>query len=385
MHIGIDIRYLSHGLVGGVHTYVSHLVPAVIAAAGDHPLFLYADSKAPLELTGLPPHVTVRTLPWHSPLSSIYQDFAMQRVMAQDRVDVVHFPANYGFAPVQAAKVITLHDAINILPLRKIVRGHPKRLRTLSMMTYLHFCTRYALTNVNLVITMSEFSRREILRHSRLPGDRVVALTNGPAPDFVRIEPSAERDLVYESLGLYKPFVLADALKNPGVLVRAWQLLPKTIQEQFDLVFFSRNPQVPPVLADVLQQGGVRFLLRPTRAQLMALYSGASAFVFPSWIEGLGLPLLEAMTCGAPVIASDRGSIPEVAGGAALHADAEDATAFAHHLIAVLTQPELADRLRRYGYTRAKQFSWSQVGRRVVELYHQAQQHRTLLQVPHPV
>jgi glycosyltransferase involved in cell wall biosynthesis len=97
----------------------------------------------------------------------------------------------------------------------------------------------------------------------------------------------------------------------------------------------------------------------------------AEVFVFPSWFEGLGLPPLEAMLCGTPVIASDRGSIPEVTGGAALLIDAEDEHALAKHLIRVLTDQSEAQRLRQMGFMRSKMFSWTQIGGRMLEIYAQ--------------
>jgi len=98
----------------------------------------------------------------------------------------------------------------------------------------------------------------------------------------------------------------------------------------------------------------------------------AEAFVFPSWIEGFGLPVLEAMACGAPVIASDRGSIPEVAGGAALLADPYDADAFARHVERALSDPGEARRLRELGFARAAQFSWHNAAQRTLDVYRQA-------------
>ena len=156
MRIGIDVRYLSHGLLGGVHHYVAQLVPALIRAAPAHSFVLYADRRRPFELTTLPLRVTVRVLPWQNPLSSIVNDLAMPRWMAADQLDVAHFPANYGFAPTGVQKVVTLHDAINLLPMREIIRGHPKKARTLLVMTYLHFITVASLKSAALVLTVSQ-------------------------------------------------------------------------------------------------------------------------------------------------------------------------------------------------------------------------------------
>lgn len=372
MRIGIDVRYLSHGLVGGVHTYVANFVPALMELATDHAIFLYADTKRPLELQSLGGHVTVRYLPWRSPFSSLHHDFFMWRHMAHDRLDVVHFPANYGFGPPQACTVITLHDAINILPLPEIIRGHPKNARTIVMMSYLHYCTRAALRRADLILTVSAYAAGEIARYGGIDPARIVPIPSAPTPDMRRVEDPAVLAEVRRRHNLPGPFVLADALKNPAVLTRAWLLLPPDIREGRVIVFFSRTSTPPQAVREAVAAGYARLLVRPSREDLIALYSLAEAFVFPSWIEGFGLPLLEAMTCGAPVIASDRGAIPEVVGEAALLMDAEDAEGLAQHLIRVLRSPEEANRLRERGFARAAQFSWRRTAQRILESYQQA-------------
>ncbi|MFN3981162.1 MAG: glycosyltransferase, partial [Caldilinea sp.] len=161
MRIGIDARYLSHGLVGGVHTYLSLLAPALIERAATAEIFLYADDKAPFELDvrALPPNVTVRILPYRNALSAIKLDLTLRNAMAADHIDVAHFPANVGFAPPGARSVVTLHDAINIMPLWKILWGHEKTLRTMAMMTYLHFASTLSVRRADVVVTVSEYSR----------------------------------------------------------------------------------------------------------------------------------------------------------------------------------------------------------------------------------
>ncbi|NTU78193.1 MAG: glycosyltransferase family 4 protein [Chloroflexales bacterium] len=371
MRIGIDVRYLSHSLTGGVHTYIRHLVPALIAQASEHTIILYADTKHTFELQALPDNVHIRLLPYKGLTSSIHNDLLnLRRAAAEDQIDVLHFPANYGFAPRGTKSIITLHDAINILPITEIIRGHQKNARTVATMAYLHLCTRAALRRADLVLTVSEHARREIARVGRYDPSRIVAVHHAPTPDLQRVSDPAVHSEVRARYGLESPFVLADGLKNPGVLARAWPLLPPPIRATHQLVFFARRE--PPAVARQAEAAGfARVLINPPRADLVVLYSMASAFAFPSWIEGFGIPLLEAMTCGAPVVASDRGAIPEVVGDAGLLADAEDAQAFAAQLRRVLGEPAVADTLRAHAFMRVKAFSWSATARRTLQAYHE--------------
>jgi glycosyltransferase involved in cell wall biosynthesis len=374
MRIGIDVRYLSHGLVGGVHTYVEHFVPALIELAQDCQIYLYADAKRPLELDALPHHVTVRYLPWKNPLWSVYTDFFMGRQVARDRLDVMHYPANYGFGPSNARVVVTLHDAINILPLRMLLRGKgtTRTPRVIAMTIYLHLCSRLALRRAHLLLTVSQHAKNEIVRYSGFDPQRIIPIPHAPTPDLQRAPNPAQLDEVRQRYGLMCPFVLADALKNPAVLVRAWQRLPDELRQARQIVFFSRRPDPLPIVHEAVTAGWARLLILPPRQDLIALYNMAEVFVFPSWIEGFGIPVLEAMTCGAPVIASDRGSIPEVAGDAAILVDAEDDAALAHHLTCLMTVPGQAQQFRQLGYARASQFSWRSTAQQILDGYRKA-------------
>jgi glycosyltransferase involved in cell wall biosynthesis len=349
--------------------YVAHFIVALTEIAHDHEIILYADTKRPFELNNLPANVTLRLLPWRNALSSINYDLLMGRHMERDRLDIAHFTGNYGFGPRETPTVVTLQDEINLLPLAEIIRGHKKDLRTLAMMTYLHCCTRAAMRRADLVITISEYSRRQILRYSRLRPDQVAVVHHASPGDIVRVTDEAELAAVRERLGIRRPFILAEAFKNPAVIMRAWERLPDELRAQYEIVFFSRSPDVLPVVNEMVERGIARMYVRPARRDLSALYSMARTFVFPSWIEGFGIPLVEAMTCGAPVITSDRGAIPEVVGDAALIIDAEDDVALARHLTAVLSDATAATSLRERGFARAAQFSWRANAQRVLELY----------------
>ncbi len=373
MRIGIDVRYLSHGIVGGVHTYVECIVPLLVQMAPEHQFFLYADTKRSFELTELPANAMVRYLPYRNALSSVFNDaYALSRMMAQDSLDVVHFPANYGFGPPKARTVITLHDHVNLLPLPYLIRNSKKDLSTIVMMTYLHVCSRRALYAADLLITVSNYSKSRIVRMSGFDSDRIVAMTHPPSPAVQKVDDEATLAEVRQKYNLSKPFVITDALKNPGALVKAWELLPEDLRKNHLIVFFSRTPALPKPVQEAITAGYAQALIRPSNTDLYALYSMARALAFPSWYEGLGLPLLEAMICGAPVVASDRGAIPEVVGDAALLSDVNDFTAMANNLQSVLSDPAEHKRLQALGYERIMHFSWDKIAREVIEVYKRA-------------
>jgi glycosyltransferase involved in cell wall biosynthesis len=369
MRIGIDVRYLSHGLVGGVHSYVAQLVPELLQHAPRHQFFLYADNKRPLEIAEARDSATVRILPWHNALSSLYHDFALRRVMARDGLEVAHFPANYGFGPPGVPSVVTLHDAINILPLAEIVRGHPKQPRTLATMTYLHLCSRLALRRAALVLTVSQQAAREIVHYGKVDPARIVAIPHGRAADLRRVSEADVLAWVKTNYALPRSFVLADALKNPSALIQAWRRLPAELRADRQIVFFSRTPDPSPRVLEAIAAGEARLLVRAPREHLIALYSMADAFVFPSLIEGFGIPLLEAMTCGAPIVASNRGSIPEVLGDAGLLVDAEDTRGLAACMASVLASADLRAALRERGLARAGNFSWQSTAAQTLRGY----------------
>jgi glycosyltransferase involved in cell wall biosynthesis len=374
MRIGIDVRYLSHGLVGGVHTYVRNLVPALLAAGPEHQFILYADTKAPFELRDLPANARVRYLPYRNALSSVASDVVrLRRVMSADRVEVAHFPTNYGFGPRGGATVITLHDAMTLMPLSHTLRSKGTRwnTRARAMTIYLYCCSHLALRRADLVLTVSDHARREIARYSRYDAERIVPIHHGIDAELRRVTDPVVLAEVRARYGLERPFILADGLKNPAVIVRAWQRLPQHLRDSHTIVFFSRREPLP-VVREAEAAGQCRLLLNIPRADLVVLYSMACAFVFPSWLEGFGIPIVEAMTCGAPVICADNSAMPEVAGGAALLCNAEDDHTLAAHLGRVLGDPDEAGRLRTLGFARARQFSWQRAAEQTLAAYHRA-------------
>jgi glycosyltransferase involved in cell wall biosynthesis len=288
------------------------------------------------------------------------------------RLDLFHAP---GFAmPPNGAPstVFTLHD-LTIL-------SHPEchtaanRARTLTAIAQ-------ALSRGATVLAVSEATRLEAERLLDLNVDRVEMAPPMVSSCFSTVG-GGEDDAILDRLGVERPFVLAvgglEPRKNLGRLLDAWDLLPKTLRERHRLVMVTSagwlETRLRRRLAQLDRSGDVVELGGLEGTELAALYRGTRALVFPSLAEGFGLPVAEAMACGTPVITSDRSSMPEVAGAAAVLVDPEDTAAVADGVERVLTDDELRRDLRERGPERAARFSAEAVVPRLLAVYSRAVQ-----------
>ncbi len=212
------------------------------------------------------------------------------------------------------------------------------------------------------VLTVSAFSRDRICELFGIAWDKVIVAPNGVSEHWKPAE-SSEIAAAKERIGVHQPYVLyvgsIEPRKNLKQLLTAWQRLGPA-KDGVALVLVGthghvfRDPELASLADDVRPTG---FL--PDN-DLRALFTGCEAFVFPSIYEGFGLPVLEAMACGAPVVCSQSTALPEVAGDAAIAVDPLDAESIADGLGRVLADRELRRTLRERGLRRAAEFSWDQ-------------------------
>jgi glycosyltransferase involved in cell wall biosynthesis len=235
-----------------------------------------------------------------------------------------------------------------------------------------------AARKANRILTVSEASKRDILRFFDVPSDKVVVVYNAIDERFLAPPAPDRMDLVKQRYQLDHPFVLYVGNIKPhknierliGAFGRARQ---RGCEDDLKLVIIGDEISKYPALRHTVHQHKldkhVRFLGFQPMETLAAFYRLARAFVFPSLYEGFGLPPLEAMACGAPVVTSNVSSLPEVAGGAALLVDPYDVEAIAHGICQAVTDQTLRTDLIRRGHERARSFSWAQSVKKIHEIY----------------
>ena len=305
-----------------------------------------------------------------SPNYSIREQFHVPWLLHRLKPDVYHAP-HYVLPPaVRCRKVVTIHDCIHLM--------FPQYLPNRAAYAYAKASMWNAAKRSHRVLTVSETSKRDILHFFDIPPEKVVVVYNAIDERFW-IAPS-EEDMarVRERYQLEHGFILyvgnIKPHKNLVRLIEAFDELRRTdVDDDLKLLIIGDEISKLPALRRAVHQHKlhkhVRFLGYQSDATLAILYRLASVFVFPSLYEGFGLPPLEAMASGTPVVTSNVSSLPEVTGDAAVLVDPYDVEAIADGMRRVLVDPFLAADMRRRGFERAREFSWERSVARTREVY----------------
>ncbi|NHO33034.1 glycosyltransferase family 4 protein [Acetobacter fallax] len=260
-------------------------------------------------------------------------------------------------APLLARRqIVVLHDAA--------VFAQPDGYSWKFRLWYKFLQTMLCRTNARLV-TVSDFSQRELARYLNVSVSRISVIPEGG--EHIRLTPPDPTILNQYDL-TNRQFVLAVGNLAPHKNLRALSALAATLHERgIPLVISgSANPSVFGAGAELPRPA--LYVGRVTDAQLHALYQAASCFVFPSLYEGFGLPAVEAMACGCPVVASSIPPLQEICADAALYADPEDQNAIRARVLQILDDPSLAMQLREHGRTRATFYTWDKAAQALLAL-----------------
>jgi len=357
IRIGMNGRVLAKPSAGGVGRY-THRLLSEFKDMTDECSFVAVGAE---EVPDVPRQIEVDDqVPVHSGLRAhLWEQISLPLKLRSRGFDVFHTPA--GHPPVISGTplVTTIHD---ISPIT-----NPEWFADTYVALY-RLLTPLAICASERIITVSDFARREILDRYPAARGKVVAIHNGVVPrdstDTVRYRQIAT--------GEYLLFVgSVNPRKNLMGLLKAYRQYRRQTKDPYPLVLVGPDNDVF-AETDLPDVDGVQQLGFVSEPKLTWLYSNAALFVFPSLYEGFGLPILEAMSVGTPVVTSNRGAMAEVADDAAHLVDPTEPAAIASGIQDVLGDDEYHETLSQRGKSHSAQFSWSRTARQTLEVYDEA-------------
>ncbi len=380
--IAIDVRRIRDF---GIGTYIRNLIHALAALDRENRYVLVALTGDEPELAHLPPNFEAAV--YERPDTNWVNQASFYFFLKELAPDLIHIPLNSVPFLMPRPYVVTVHDMSSLL------FADSAQVRTSSRL----YLWRRGLRRAARVIAVSSSTRRDVENVLGVPADRIRQIYDAPDPRLVRETPatepdarSAERQRTLERYQINYPFVLyagaVRAQKNVPRLVEAFAVLRGDLEEHpvykdLRLIIIgdeiSRYPALRRAVIKTRVEKHVRFLGFVPFETLRVFFEAASAFAFPSLYEGFGLPPLEAMASGTPVVTSNVSSLPEVVGDAAVLVNPENVFEIARGIRDVLLDEGLRAELIRRGYQRVRRFSWATTARQVLDIYEEVAQGRT--------
>lgn len=372
--IAVDARLITYRR--GIGTFIFHLLQEYATLGADLRFIVYVESDRARADVPSGPSWQVRSLGrWPYPL---WEQVILPMALRRDRPDLLHSMANTAPLTTPTPLVLTVHDVMYLFPALELA-STPTLYHRVGKQ-YRQRVVPVAARRAVALTTVSARSRQDMVARLGIDTGRIQVVHEAPNSACGTAVSPEVMATVRQRYGLFRPYFLALAARDPrkntlgviqgfarfaGQAPAQHQLvltgLNRAGQEYFRALARSANLDDTLVFADFVPQD-----------DLVALYSAATAFVYPSLYEGFGLPVLEAMASGTPVITSDRGALPEIAGDAALTVDPLDPASIGAGMLSLTTNAELRDRLVSLGRLRVQQFSWRKAAATMLDVYKQA-------------
>lgn len=371
MNVGIDARMLGPAVGGGgLGRYVEQLVKELLRLDQKNRYLLFLKKKE--QTSGIKSDnadIRITNTHWYT----VKEQWTMPKLIDQESLDLIHFPHWNVPLRLKTPFVVTIHDLILLEEPRsaKATTRHPF-VYAAKYQAY-HLVLVHALKKSKAIIAVSDYTKSSILKHFPFLSEEKIHVIYEGLTDLSQTLPHTPSKKTHT----HNPYFLyvgnAYPHKNLDTLIEAFALFHHRYPE-VHLVLAGRDDLFYHRLQKKIQEKKinretVRFVFNPTDQDLANLYRQASLYLFPSRCEGFGLPPLEAMSFGTPVLASKRSSLPEILGEAAVYFDPEDTINLSHTMEKVFNDPLLQNQLRQKGYEQIKRYSWSKMAEQTLQIY----------------
>ncbi len=371
MRVGFDIRPIQDF---GVGTYIRNIVRTLGHLDATNDYFLIGGRDRVREIGKLPPNFHV--IPFAEDLHSARGYLGFAKVLRHYACDLVHIP-HLSWTPLYlpCPYVITVHDLLDFM-----YRTHNGSGMRRAAHRYL---THRVLHRAARILAVSQFTKMDIQRLFSIPANRIEVVYNAIDERFrLGHANESDRELIAERYQCNYPFILyagrISPHKNVVRIIEAFSALKAELEKEdkfpdLKLIIIgdevSRHPDLRRTVIKSGVQNDVRFLGFVSIEVLRIFYDVAKVFVFPSLYEGFGLPPLEAMAHGTPVVTSNTSSLPEVVGGAAVLVNPENVFEIMRALHKVLVDQPLREKLKQRGYEQVQRFSWEASVQHIIDVY----------------
>jgi len=384
--VAIDIRRLSDF---GVGTYIRNIVRALGRLDRSNKYLMIGSPEKAREIGPLPPNF--RSITLSAPDPSLRGFLEFRKIVRRLRCDLVHIPHLYWVPQwLPCPYVVTAHDVLE----------HMYRARDKSgSRRWLHFqLTKHMLSRAARIFAVSNFTKKDVETLFRIAPEQIEVIYNAIDDRFRQGHASdADRQMIAERYQVNYPFLLyagrISPHKNVGRIIEAFSALKGELDKEgkfpdLKLIIIgdelSRQPELRRTVVRSAVQNDVRFLGFVPIDVLRIFYDQAKVFVFPSLYEGFGLPPLEAMALGTPVVTSNTSSLPEVVDKAAVMVNPENVFEIMRAIHRVLLDQPLRDKLKQRGYDQAGKLSWDATALRMLHVYGEVAGQRTISAEPAP-
>ncbi|MBT6053518.1 MAG: glycosyltransferase family 4 protein [Candidatus Scalindua sp.] len=367
MKIAIDARMVGP-YMHGISRYAYNLIKGIAEAGKSDQYVLITNDNFLDEFVSAYKNFSLRIV--RSRLYGIWEQFEIPRTLRAEKIDIFHSPSFFGPISGESKVIMTIHDMIHVL--------FPEESSVFHKIYYKMIVERAA-ANASKVLTVSENSKRDIVKYLNVSPEKIVVTYNAVEKKF-RQSNEDKVEEVKRRFGINGRFILyvgnQKPHKNVRFLIDAYGQLKGKINHL--LVIVGQRDKLFQKSLRELELEGVTFLSDVPDDLLPYIYSGADVFITPSLYEGFGLPIVEAFACETPVIAVDTLCSAEIMGNAGLRVDAGSVDELASVIYNVLTDDGLRSRLVKQGLTRVKKFSWDETVDRTLGLYDEVYKARSV-------